>query len=161
MTIEGYALAFAVVGVNFSPTVDSYLSVRPYMSWSGSDAMQHRVLDPDLGGVSQATTIGQAGIYIISSTPAGELWNEDVNYWKNLWYRSEPYPSGTRSYEGTESSSSGLEVDRVLAEAGRLYEIQVGIRVYTSALPVFSMTAGAFADITATVPFFVVEETGH
>jgi hypothetical protein len=131
------------------------------MRWSGSDAIQHRDLEPDLGRVSQATTIGQAGIYIISSTPAGELWHEDVNYWKNLWYRSERNPSGTRSYEGTESSSSGLEVDRVYAQAGRLYEIQVGIRVYTSALPVFSVTAGAFAEITATVPFFVVAETSH
>jgi hypothetical protein len=90
---------------------------------------------------------------------SGELWNEDANFWKSVWYRSEPNPSGPGSYEGTESSSSGLEVDRICAEAGRLYEIQIGIRADVSVANAFSVTAGASAEISATVPFFVVQET--
>ena len=151
------ALAFAIVGANFTPAADCHLSVRPYMNWSGFDALQHFDADPDLGRQAWATAIGQAGIYIISSTPSGQLWNEDANFWKNLWYRSEPNPSGTRSYEGTESSSSGLEVV-IYAEAGRLYEIQVGIRAYVSVSSTFAVTAGASAEVSAKVPFFVVEE---
>lgn len=165
-TIKGETSAFAIVGVNFSPTVDCHLSVRPYVNWSGFDHMYSHDAEPDLHGQAIVTTYGEVGIYIISSTPSGELWNVDFNHWWPQWpdpmvTYSNPPLNTMHSYDGTVSSSSVLEVDGLLVEAGRLYEIQVGIRVHVSVSPAFSVTAGATAGMSATVPFFVVEETLH
>jgi hypothetical protein len=161
VTANGDALAFAIVGVNYRPAVNCKLSVRPYLRWDGWDALQHHDAMPSLHQQAWCTVLGQVGIYIISSTPDGHLWHEDVSYWQNVWYRSEGNPSGTRSYDGVESSSTGLRVDGVLADKDRLYEIQVGVRAYASVAPTFAVTAGATAEIAATVPFFVVEEVRH
>ncbi len=158
-TTQGDAFAWAVLGVSFTPVADCVLSVRPYLQWQGDDALQSFDADPDLGQQAWATARGEVGIYIDSFEPDGSIYHEDVNFWKPVWERTEANPWGTRCYDGTESSLSGLEADNVFAGAGRIYEIEIGVRAFVSVRPTFAVSAGATAEISAVVPFIVVEET--
>ena len=155
----GDAMAWAVVGVRFRPSRDCTLSVWPGVSWSGDCVMQHRDDDPDRRSQAHATALGQIGIYIGSYAPGGTLWHEDASHWRDVWYRSEPNPSGSRNYQGT-IMGSDLRLDGVLASKNRTYEIQIGVRAYASVLDTFYVTAGADAGIYATVSYFFVKEVG-
>jgi hypothetical protein len=155
------ALAWAVLGARLTPASDCLLSVRPYLQWEGFDALQSFDADPNLRQQAWATARGEVGIYIDSAEPDGDIWHEDVNLWNTVWERTEANPQGTRSYEGTENPSTGLGVDNVFAGAGRIYEIEIGIRAFVSVQPTFAVGAGASAEISAVVPFIVVEETLH
>jgi hypothetical protein len=153
------ALAWAVLGVRLTPTFDCVLSVRPFLQWEGYDALQSFDADPDLGQQAWATARGEVGIYIDSAEPDGSVWHEDLNLWHTVWERTEPNPHGTRSYAGTENSDTGLGASNVFAGAGRIYEIEIGVRAWVSVRPTFAVSAGASAEISAVLPFVVVEET--
>jgi hypothetical protein len=47
----------------------------------------------------------------------------------------------------------------VFAGAGRIYEIEIGVRATVSIRPTLAVSAGASAEISAVLPFVVVDES--
>jgi hypothetical protein len=150
--------AYAGLGVWLTPIVDScFLSVRPYVNWSGFDILQHRVFDPQLNEVRWATATGDLGIIVQSWDLSGKGYYVDARHWINIWERTEPNPSGAHDYDGIASSGTGLQV-QVLGSTKRQYAIWVCCRAMVLADPGFAVATRASSSVSCQLPFLVVEE---
>ncbi|HEY3202126.1 MAG TPA: hypothetical protein VGL03_00565 [Thermoanaerobaculia bacterium] len=150
--------AYAGVGVWLTPVVDScFVSIRPYVNWSGFDLLAHRVFDPQLNEQRWATALGDLGIIVQSWDLSGKGYYVDARHWINVWERTEVNPSGSRDYDGIASSGTGLQV-QILGSSQRQYAIWVCCRATVLADPGFAVATRASSSVSCQLPFLVVEE---
>jgi len=134
------------------------LSVRPLVNWSGYDMLGSKVYDPEhLPVTGWAVAAGQIGVQIQSTDRAGGAFRNDAARWVSAWERSEPNPSGLRSYNGTEDART-LQVD-VLAFGNRNYAIWVSCRAFVLSQSKFGVDTRASSSISCQLPLLFVEET--
>jgi hypothetical protein len=148
----------AKVGVLFQPQLATcMLSIRPYVRWSGSEALTHRVHQPGTSEQRKAWALGSVGISVDSFNPGGGGDFHDGEHWVDLWDHAEVNPSFTRDHDGATSVSDGLELE-VFAVNTRQYAIWIECRVGVSADPGFAVSTYATSSISAQCVYFVVEE---
>ncbi len=149
--------AVAQVGVLLMPAFPRcLLRVRPVVHWTGFDHMGY---DLHMTGYEPhaATALGSTGIAIESWDEASDSYLLEPIRWSDEWKRVEANPGGQQYYEGVASSISGLEAE-TLALGGRWYAIWILCRLHVSATSGPILSTWATGGISATVPYFVVEE---
>lgn len=159
-TTSGWLRAYAGVGVRITPkTGIGKLSIRPYVNWSGTTLLQHRVFDPQLNEQRWAVGSGAIGIIVQSRLVGGGDFRTDFVDWKSAWSRSELNPQSASSHDGTANASTGLVAEDLAVTAGRAYVIWVVCRAGVYADPGFAVATRSSASIRCNVPFIVVQET--
>jgi len=149
----------AQVGIQLQPTLPSCkLSIRPYVRWSGHSHLKHRVFDASLGEQRWAFALGSTGIAVQSWNASGGGFFADGEHWVDHWSRHQANPSGILEYDGTDTASSGLQME-IYATSSRSYTIWATCRVCVVADPGFAVATYATSAINCTAPFFVVEES--
>jgi hypothetical protein len=148
----------AKVGVQFRPQLASCkLSIRPYVRWSGTEVLTHRVHQPGTSEQRNAWALGSVGISVDSFNVSGGGDFHDGERWVDLWNHAEPNPSVSLDHDGATSVSDGLELE-VFAVSSRLYAIGIECRVGVSADPGFEVSTYATSSISCQCVYFVVEE---
>jgi hypothetical protein len=156
-TGSSWMTSYAALGVRMTPLTDCHLSVRPLVNWSGFDILNHRVFDGSLGETRWATATGELRLFVSSAATDGSLPNDDHDATTVLWSRSEPNPSGSRDYSGTESPATGFEAT-ILASKARRYSIFVVAQGSVIADPGFAVATRASSSMACDVPFIAVHE---
>jgi hypothetical protein len=149
--------AYAGIGVRLTPSQPwSRLSIRPFVNWSGYDAMSHRLYDPQLTSTGWGTAEAQIGIHVQSWDNSGRAFNNDAGRWVSVWKRSEINPSGTRDYNGTEDART-LQLEALVSNQRR-YAIWISCRAFIGTQSKFGLDIRAGASVSCQLPFLFVEE---
>lgn len=157
-TTGGWLRAYAGVGVRIVPMIGAgFLSVRPYVNWSGNDILQHRVFDPQLNEQRWAVAEGSIGIVVQSEVVAGGDFRTDAILWQKAWRRAELNPQGASDHDGTISTATGLAID-VAATSARRYSVWIVCKAAVFADPGFAVATRSSIAMNCDVPFVVVEE---
>jgi len=156
-TVGPLLSSYAGLGVQMTPILSCFLSVRPFVNWSGFDVLSHKVYDPQFGEQRWATASAHLGIIVQSWNLQGGDPRLHARHWLELWRRSEQNPAGTRDYAGAGGPSTGLQVE-VPASKNRRYAIWVCCRATVDADPGFAVATHAACGLSCHLPFLVVEE---
>jgi hypothetical protein len=148
----------AKVGVLFTPQLPTcVLSIRPYVRWSGSEILTHRVHQPDTTEQRKAWALGSVGISVDSFNVGGGGDFHDNEVWIDAWNHAEVNPTVTLDHDGVTTVSDGLSLE-VFAVSTRTYAIGIECRVGVSADPGFEISTYSTSSISCQCVYFVVEE---
>jgi hypothetical protein len=148
----------AKVGVLLTPRLPTCkLSIRPYVRWSGTEILTHRVHQPDSSEQRKAWALGGVGISVDSFNVGGGGDFHEPELWINPWDHWEFNPSVTLDHDGATTVSDGLQME-VFAVNTRTYSIGIECRVGVSADPGFEVSTYATSSISCQCVYFVVEE---
>jgi hypothetical protein len=148
----------AKVGVLLTPRLPTCkLSIRPYVRWSGTEILTHRVHQPDTTEQRRAWALGSVGISVDSFNVGGGGDFHDGEVWIDAWNHSEVNPTVNLDHDGVTTVSDGLQLE-VFAASSRTYSIGIECRVGVSADPGFEVSTYATSSISCQCVYFVVEE---
>jgi len=149
--------SYAGIGVRLTPSLDQcWLSVRPFVNWSGVGTLSHRIFDSQLSPSGRGVAGAQIGLHIQSWDRAGRAFNTDGVKWVTVWERNEINPSGTLYYNGSVDVRD-LRLD-VLASGERRYAIWVSCRAFVITQAQFDLDIWSSASVSCELPFLIVEE---
>ncbi|MFD9428111.1 MULTISPECIES: hypothetical protein [unclassified Streptomyces] len=158
-TISGVQHAFAAVGVYVAASSPaSRMVIQPYVNWSGTDNLTHRIYNPDTHEQRSASAAGFLHIIVQSRdlTSGGDP-RTDGNKSITLWQRTELNPSGAQDHRGTISGGDGSAFELLVTNT-RQYYVWVACITAVDANKGFEVDTHANAGLSCNMPVLQVAQ---